>query len=437
MSDSTVVANDPGAPSSSIRFKAIFGGAFGNFIEWYDFAIYGFLAAILANQIFPNSDPSVSILASFGAFAIGFLGRPIGAFVLSPLADRYGRRRLLAATIILAGIASVMIGLCPTYDQIGILAPVLVIAWRFIQGVAVGGEFQIAASFINEHAPSRNRAFAGSAQLVSSGLAVLVALGVTSAVAKAVDPAALSSWGWRVPFLIGGVLSVYGFFLRSGLPESPLFERSKVKPPSALAVLASLKDYPREVFIVFVAQLSSVQYYLWLIFLPTYANLVGGLERSAGFVGSLIATAVYIVGVPAFAYVSDKIGRKPMLLCAATGFLVLAYPLLMALRAPLSFGIFLVVAITGATLVAINNSVAATFLSELFPTKIRASGIGIPYAVCAAIFGGTAPAVSTWLNERGGPALIAYYVMGICVLTIATHLFLTPETRGRSLDQAV
>jgi MHS family alpha-ketoglutarate permease-like MFS transporter len=195
-----------------------------------------------------------------------------------------------------------------------------------------------------------------------------------------------------------------------------------------------LKDYPREVFIVFVAQLSSVQYYLWLIFLPTYANLVGGLQRSAGFVGSLIATAVYIVGVPTFAYVSDKIGRKPMLLCAATGFLVLAYPLLMALRAPLSFEMFLVVAITGATLVAINNSVAATFLSELFPTKIRASGIGIPYAVCAAIFGGTAPAVSTWLNERGGPALIAYYVMGICVLTIATHLFLTPETRGRSLD---
>jgi MHS family alpha-ketoglutarate permease-like MFS transporter len=170
----------------------------------------------------------------------------------------------------------------------------------------VGGEFQIAASFINEHAPSRNRALAGSAQLVSSGLAVLVALGVTSAVAKAVDPAALSSWAWRVPFLIGGVLSVSGFFLRNGLPESPSFERSKVKPPGVLTVLSSLKDYPSEAFIVFVAQMSSVQYYLWLIFLPTYANLVGGLERSAGFVGSLIATAVYIVGVPAFAYVSNR-----------------------------------------------------------------------------------------------------------------------------------
>jgi MHS family alpha-ketoglutarate permease-like MFS transporter len=434
MIDITLAADDRGTRPPSTRFKAIFGGAFGNFVEWYDFAIYGFLAATLADQIFPNSDHNVSLLASFGAFAIGFIGRPIGALVLSPLADRYGRRQILAATIILAGIASVVIGLSPTYDQVGIFAPILVTASRFVQGIAVGGEFQIAASFINEHAPRRNRAFAASGQLVSSGIAVLVALGVTSAIAKSIDAAALSTWGWRVPFLIGGVLSVYGFFLRKRLPESPSFEKSNVKAPNAVAVLLSLKEYPREVLIVFIAQLSSVQYYIWLIFLPTYANLVGGLDRTSGFVGGLVATSVYIVAVPVFASLSDRIGRKPMLITAASGFLALSYPLLTALRAPLSYEMFLLVAITGATLVAVNNSVLGTFFTELFPTRMRASGIGIPYALCAAVFGGTAPVVSTWLNERGGPSLIAYYVMGICVVTLVTHIFITPETRGRSLD---
>jgi MHS family alpha-ketoglutarate permease-like MFS transporter len=195
-----------------------------------------------------------------------------------------------------------------------------------------------------------------------------------------------------------------------------------------------LVKYPKETFIVFVIQMNGVQYYLWLIFLPTYANLVGGLDRSEGFAGNIAANAAYCVGVPVFAYLSDRVGRKPFLIAAAVLFLVFIYPLLSMLVGQVSFATFLFVAIVGALFVSLNNAVLGTVLAELFPTEVRTSGIGIPYAICAAIFGGTAPLVATWLQGLGGAWYISLYVMLICVITLATHLFLTPETRGRPID---
>ncbi|OWJ67398.1 MFS transporter [Inquilinus limosus] len=424
------------APAAAGRARTLVGGAIGHFIEWYDWSIYGFLAGIFAVQMFPAHDPTASLIASFSVFAIGFLGRPIGAFVLSPLADKYGRRAMLSATIVMAGIGGLAIALCPTYAQIGIAAPILIVAARLLQGFSAGGEYQIAITFLNEHASSRNRAFGASPQQVSIGLSVLAATGVASLTTSSLTPEALASWGWRVPFLIGAVLSLFGLYLRRNLAETPSFEKAgPSRDVRAVSILASIAEFPKEVFIVFVVQLNGLQYYLWMIFLPTYANLVGGLDRTSGFVGGILASVAYCIGVPLFAFVSDRIGRKPFLIGAAVAFLLFTYPLLSMLAVPaLSFGTFAFVAVVGAAFVSLNNAVLGTVFAELFPTRVRASGIGIPYAVCGAIFGGTAPMVATWLQQAGGPLYISLYVMLVCVVTLATHILLTPETRGRSLD---
>lgn len=417
------------------RWKTICGGAIGHFIEWYDWAIYGLLAGVFAGQMFPAGDATVSLIASFSAFAIGFLGRPIGAFVLSPLADKYGRRTMLSVTILMAGIGSALIGLCPSYAQIGIAAPIIIVALRLLQGFAAGGEFQIAITFLNEHASNRNRAFSASPQLVSIGLAVLVSTAVASLTTRFFPPDALASWGWRVPFLLGAAMSLYGLYLRRGLHETPAFAKiAEDRKITVASILTSLAKYPKEAFIVFVVQMNGVQYYIWLIFLPTYANLVGGIDRASGFTGNMIATAAYCAAVPAFAYLSDRIGRRPFLIGSAACFLLFTYPLLSQLVGTPSFGTFLFVAVVGALFIALNNSVLGTVFAELFPTRVRTTGIGIPYAVCAAIFGGTAPLVATWLHGLGGPLYISLYVMAICVITLLTHLFLTPETRDRPLD---
>jgi len=424
------------AAAGSGRARTLVGGAIGHFVEWYDWSIYGFLAGIFASQMFPANDPTASLIASFAAFAIGFIGRPIGAIVLSPLADRYGRRVMLSATIIMAGLGSLAMALCPTYAQIGIAAPLLIVAARLLQGFSAGGEYQIAITFLNEHASVRNRAFAASPQQLSIGLSVLAATAVSSLTTKYLTPDDLAQWGWRIPFLLGAVMSLVGVFLRAGIAETPSFEKLKAGPAmSTRAILASILQFPREVLIVFVVQINSLQYYLWMIFLPTYANLVGGLDRASGFLGGVLGSVAYCIGVPLFAFISDRIGRKPFLIGAAACFLVFTYPLLSMLAVPaLGFGTFAFVAVAGALIVSLNNAVLGTVFAELFPTRVRASGIGIPYALCGAIFGGTAPVVATWLQQMGGPLYIALYVMLVSVITLATHVLVTPETRGRTLD---
>ncbi|MBV8449507.1 MAG: MFS transporter [Hyphomicrobiales bacterium] len=421
----------------SDRRRTLLGGAIGHFIEWYDWSIYGFLAAIFAAQMFPASDLTASLIASFLAFALGFLGRPIGAFVLSPLADKYGRRALLSATIIMTGIGSLAIALCPTYAQIGVVAPLLITAARLLQGFSAGGEYQIAASFLNEHGATERRALDGSPQQISIGLAVLAATGIASLTTKIFSAEQLTAFGWRMPFVVGALLSLYGLYLRFGIAETSAFRNQEEAQShvSVASIVASIAQFPRQVFIVFVIQLGGFQYYLWMIFLPTYANLVGGLDRASGFTGSILASVAYCIGVPAFAHLSDRWGRRPFLIGSAACFLLFSYPLLKMLAVPnLSFGTFAFVAVVGALFIALNNGVIGTVFAELFPTRVRASGIGIPYAVSAAIFGGTAPVVTTWLHQAGGPLYVALYIMLICAIAVATHVFLTPETRGKPLE---
>lgn len=420
--------------TDAARVRSTVGGAVGHFIEWYDWTIYGLLSAVFAAQMFPGHDPMVTLLAAYGTFAAGFLMRPVGSFVLSPLADHYGRRGVLALTIILAGVGSLMIALAPTYEQAGLLAPLTLLAARLLQGFATGGEYQTAAAFLNEHAPRERRAFAASSQMVSTGLAILFAMGVAALTTRMFAPETLASWGWRVPFALGAVLSLYGVWLRRGIAETPSFQAVRKREKLSLrSVFAGFIEFPKESLIVVVIQASGVQFYLWMVFLPTYASLSGGLAISEGLLAGMISLGFYTIVVSPMAALSDKIGRRPLLIASATGFLLFVYPMLQALKQA-DFSTFLMIQMAGVFFIAMNNAVIGTVFSEIFPTRLRATGIGLPYALCVAIFGGTSPLIATYFLKSGQDQFIAYYVMTICLISIVVHLVVTPETKGRSLD---
>jgi MHS family alpha-ketoglutarate permease-like MFS transporter len=414
------------------RFPTIFAGALGNMIEWYDWTIYGLFAGAFSKEIFPAEDQTTSVIAVLITFAVGFLMRPVGSIVLSPLGDRHGRRRLLALTIILMGIGSLMVALTPTYATIGIASPIILLAARLLQGFSAGGEFQGSTVYLVEHAPPDHRAFHGSVQLVSIGLAILLANGVSVLTTRLVPAPEFSDWGWRLPFLIGALMSFYGLYIRWRLPETPAFAAAErrqeiVRNP----MVSALREHPRETLYVFAIQATTVMFYLWTVFLPTYANLVGGLPLPRGLLGGTIALAVFCVAVPLWALVSDKIGRKPVLIGAAVGFFILAYPMFGALGTG-DFSTFLAVDIAGCTLIAMIDGVMSAVFCELFPTRVRTSGIGIPYAICSALLGGTTPLLAAWFIRLGQPLWIAYYVMAIALAAGAVFTRM-PETRGRSL----
>lgn len=415
------------------RRSVILGGAFGNLIEWYDWTIYGLLASVFAGQIVPAANPATSLIGVLLAYAVGFLMRPIGSIVLSPLADRYGRRQMLSLTIIMMGVGSLIVAITPPYASVGLLAPLMLLAARMLQGFSTGGEFQGSSVYLVEHAPAERRAFASSAQMASIGLAILLATGVAALTTGLIPQPFLSNWGWRIPFLLGALGAVYGLYLRWWLPETPSFERVAQRGEIVRRPLTeAVRMFPRETMYVFVIQAGTVQFYLWTVFLPSYAALAGGVPLRLGLLGSTIALAVYTVAIPLFAALSDRVGRKPMLYVAAGGFFVLAYPLLSLLPGS-GFGTYLFVDICGILLIACANSVLPPLLCELFPARVRTSGIGLPYALCSAIFGGTAPLIITALQRAHADWAIAGYVMLICLVSILVFRGM-PETRGRVLD---
>lgn len=430
MSDETL---DWSESSDRLIGGTVIGGMIGNIIEWYDWTIYGLLSSVFAAQFFPSGNAMTSLLATLATFALGFVMRPVGSVVLSPMADRYGRRRMLSLTVLLMGAGSLIVALTPSYASIGIAAPVLLLFARLLQGFSAGGEFQGAAAFLVEHAPPNRRGFIGSLHIGSIGFSILIATGVAALTTNFIPQPALSDWGWRIPFLIGALLSLYGLYIRTGLPETPHFIAAEQRRAlESRPILRALKEHPWESFVVFAMQMGTVQFYIWTVFLPTYAHLAGGLPLNQAFIGGVISLAVFCVATPASGALSDRIGRRPVLIAYAIGFFVLAWPMLHLLENG-DFMTFLLVDIVGCILLGMVDGVMSATFCELFPTQVRTSGIGLPYAICAAIFSGTAPLIAAWLLSRQVPGLIAVYIMVISAIGGVTFLKMR-ETRGIPLD---
>jgi MHS family alpha-ketoglutarate permease-like MFS transporter len=424
--------SDAAIITESYSPRTIVAGVIGNMVEWYDWTIYGLLAGVFSPSLFPAHDPTSSVISALLTFAVGFLMRPVGSIVLSPLADRYGRKQILSVTILMMGFGSLLVALVPSYASIGIGAPVIVLIARLLQGFSTGAEFQSSTVYLVEHAPAERRAFVGSSQLASIGFAILLATGTATLTTLLVPQPALGTWAWRIPFLFGAVLSLYGVWIRLRLPETPYFiaieqRQDKARRP----IFDAFREFPASTFYVFCVQIGTVMFYLWTVFLPTYANLVGKLPISQGLLGGTVALAVFTVAVPAMAALSDRIGRKPLLIGSAAGFVILARPMFGWLGNG-DFSTFLMVDIVGCLLLAMVDGVMPALFCELFPTRVRTSGIGIPYQVCSAIFSGTAPLIAAWFIHIGQPFAVSWYVMAIGLVTFIAFCTM-PETRGRTL----
>ncbi|MGW0792592.1 MFS transporter [Streptomyces sp. NPDC002911] len=437
------------APSASIPDSAdpvprkgqarnLLAGTVGHFVEWYDWYIYGLLASVFSAQIFPSGSQFASLIAAFLTYAIGFLVRPLSGIILSPLADRYGRRRVLSLAVSGMALGALIIGFTPPYASIGYFAPILFVVARILQGISAGTEGQSAIAYMVEHAPANRRGLFGSFTNMASGLATLAATGAAATVTSVFAADALASYGWRIPFIIGGVIGVVGLILRARSDESPEFEASTlVEQKSAPAkLLQLLREHPKAILQTAALSAPAVAYYTWATFLPTYANLTSGRDLSSTLAGSAIGLALLVVVVPVGGYLSDRLGRRKIFpIIGAIGMIVLFYPLLLLLQAP-GFGVYVIVAASGWVVLGIWQAVYPTIQAELFPASVRVSGIGFAHQIVIALFGGTAPLIASAFVGAGRPMYVAIYMIVIVALCLIVY-FTLPETGSRAPREIV
>ncbi|MDX6248519.1 MAG: transporter, family, proline/betaine transporter [Kribbellaceae bacterium] len=410
--------------------KAIAASAIGNATEWFDYGIYAYGVTYIAAAIFPGDTESATLLALM-TFAVSFLVRPLGGLVWGPLGDRLGRKHVLAITILLMSGATLCVGLVPTYDSIGIWAPVLLVLLRMIQGFSTGGEYGGAATFMAEYAPSRKRGFLGSflefGTLSGFALGALLMLGFS----LLLGDDAMHSWGWRLPFLVAAPLGLVGFYLRSRLEDTPVFRELEEKGEKEEQTSSQFKDllagYWRPILRLggMVVALNVVNYTL-LTYMPTYLENQIGLSPDESLMVPIIGMLAMMVFLPFAGRLSDRVGRKPLWWFSLAGLFVAGAPMFLLMGTSLT-GAIVGFAVLGLLYVPQLATISATF-PAMFPTHVRYAGFAIAYNVSTSLFGGTAPAINDWLTTKtGNPLMPAYYMMAACVIG-AIALLKVPET---------
>ncbi|MGO4443983.1 MFS transporter [Mycobacterium sp. 2YAF39] len=427
----------PDADPAAVR-KAVRGAAIGNTVEWYDFAIYSTLATYIADQFFPSGDETAALLSTFAVFAAAFFMRPLGGFFFGPLGDRIGRQRVLALVIILMSGSTFLIGLVPSYDSIGVAAPLLLLLLRCVQGFSAGGEYGSGACYLAEFAPDKHRGFVVSFLVWSVVVGFLLGSLTVTGLETLLSESAMSSYGWRIPFLIAGVLGVVGLYIRLKLGDTPEFEtlRDEGEVSSSPLKEALTTSWRPILQIAGLVVIHNVGFYVVFTYLPTYFTKTLEFTKTNAFVSITIASIVAMILIPPLGALSDRIGRKPLLIAGAVGFVIFAYPLFMLLNAgSLAAAIAAHAGLAAIESVFVSASLAAG--AELFATRVRSSGYSIGYNVSVAIFGGTAPYVATWLVAQTGNELApAYYVIAAAIISLATVMTMR-ETAAQPLRQKV
>ena len=425
------------ADPAAVR-KAVRGAAIGNAVEWYDFAIYSTLATYIAHQFFPSADETAALLSTFAVFAAAFFMRPLGGFFFGPLGDRIGRQRVLAIVILLMSGSTFLIGLVPSYESIGVFAPLLLLLLRCVQGFSAGGEYGSGACYLAEFAPDKHRGFVVSFLVWSVVVGFLLGSLTVTGLEAVLSESAMSSYGWRIPFLIAGVLGVVGLYIRMRLGDTPEFESLRDEGEVAQSPLkeALTTSWRPILQIAGLVVIHNVGFYIVFTYLPTYFTKTLEFTKTNAFVSIIIASTVAIILIPPLGALSDRIGRKPLLIAGAVGFAVFAYPLFMLLNTgSLAAAIAAHAALAAIESVFVSASLAAG--AELFATRVRSSGYSIGYNVSVAIFGGTAPYVATWLvAETGNELAPAFYVIAAAIITLATIMTMR-ETAAQPLRQKV
>lgn len=411
--------DDHAGRAMRLPWKTVAAGAAGNVLEWYDFAAYGFFATVFAKVFFPLSTPFVGLLSAFAVFAASFLMRPLGAVVFGTLGDRLGRSRALVVSAGLMTASTVSIGFLPTYDMVGMAAPVLLLLMRLVQGVCIGGEYTTSAVFLAEHAAPGRRGFATSFSAAGVSGGTLLGSGVAAIVSTTLSPDDLASWGWRVPFLLGVVLGIVSLYLRrTALGEAP------AAPSGGLPLLDTFRhDWPDLTRAVILSFQAGVAYYLLFVYLATYLQEQDGLSASFTLRLNTVCLAVTMVLVPVCAVLSDKVGRRAVLLVGMAGLTLLTWPLFTLfgrddVRLVISGQVVL------AMLLPLANAPMAAMLVEMFPRERRCSAVAFAWNLGVGIGGGTAPMVATFLvgdlSSKMAPALYLAVVSGVAALVVVT-----------------
>ncbi|RJL21779.1 MFS transporter [Bailinhaonella thermotolerans] len=401
----------------------------GNVVEWYDWYTYSFLAIYFADQVFPKSagNDLVPLLSAFAVFAVGFFMRPVGGLLVGSFADRFGRRSAMTLTIVLMGAGSLIMAILPTYENAGILAPLLLVIARLVQGLSVGGEFAAATTFLVESAGPGRRGLFSSFQYVSTTIGQLIASGLAAGLASALSKGDMASWGWRVPFLVGAVASLVGLWIRRSADET--LETEKVERPR---MFEFLRHHPRQaLLIVGITMAGTITYYTWTTYLPTYAKLTVKFDPADALLIGTISLIFFGLLQPLGGMLSDRIGRRPMLIAFGGGFTLLTVPGLALLND--SFISLLLIQCAGMVLLTGFTSISAAVNAELFPARVRAAGIGFPYSLAVALFGGTGPYIGTAFTDAGNPGLFGWYVSALALISTLVYLFALKETKDQPL----
>ncbi|WP_406144293.1 MFS transporter [Streptomyces sp. NBC_01012] len=424
------------APSHKLtpkQRKAIVAGSVGNTVEFVDWALYGIFVKIIADVFFPKAEGAVALLSTLAVFAVGFVMRPVGAAVLGAYADRHGRKKGLSLTIGLMAGAGLIIAITPGYETIGIAAPVILLLARLAQGFSAGGEFGSSSAFLVESAAPGRRAFAGSWQQVSVAGGVLIASLLGTAFTSLLSDEALRSWGWRAAFVIGALLGLVGLWLRVTVEDTESFNEAKAGGQDRKNPLkAMFVEHPAAALrVAGITIAGTLTYYIWVNYLPTYANLTTGIPLKQALLSQTLCLLIFIVALPFAGLLSDKLGRKPTLVGFAGGFVLLSWPMLHLLND--SFLVLFLVQLTGMLLILGYSANCAVIMAEQFPPEVRSTGIALPYALAVAVFGGTAPYVTTWLSDSGHADKLWLYVSGAALLSLVVYLTM-PETKDKEFS---
>ncbi|MDQ0403519.1 glycine betaine/L-proline transporter ProP [Streptomyces sp. NPDC000349] len=427
---------EPTVTDPALVRRAVKAAALGNAMEWFDFGVYSYIAVTLGKVFFPSGNPTAQLLSTFGAFAAAFLVRPLGGMVFGPLGDRVGRQKVLALTMILMAAGTFAIGLIPSYATIGVWAPVLLLAARLVQGFSTGGEYAGASTFIAEYAPDKRRGFLGSWLEFGTLAGYIGGAGLVTLMTALLSDGDLTSWGWRIPFLIAGPMGIVGLYLRMRLEETPAFaaevakaERKRPKVPLREMVTGQWRALLLCVGLVLVFNVTD---YMLLSYMPSYLTSELKYDETHGLLVVLAVMALMMVVQPFAGALTDRVGRRPVIAAGCAGFLLLSVPALLLIREGSLLAVALGMAALGLLLVCFTASMPSA-LPALFPTRVRYGSLSIGFNISVSLFGGTTPLVVTALIGATGDMMMpAYYMMAAAVIGGVAVWFMS-ESAGRPL----
>ncbi|BBY64370.1 MFS transporter [Mycolicibacterium helvum] len=421
-------------PTKSVASNVI-RGSLGNLIEWYDWYAYAAFSVYFASVFFPSGNQTAQLLNTAGIFAVGFLVRPLGGWIFGRYADRFGRRAALTVSVLLMGAGSLGIAVLPGYAQIGTLAPILLVVLRLLQGLSLGGEYGTSATYLSEVASPNRRGFYSSFQYVTLTSGQLLALGIQIVLQQLLSPAELHSWGWRISFAVGALAALTVMWLRRTMDESENFTLA-AEEYTERGTLRLLLRYPRECLTVVGLTLGgTIAFYTFTTYMQKFMVNTTGLPKEQVTWINFVALVIFVGLQPAFGALSDRVGRRPLLIAFAVSTTLFTVPLLSAVARTDSGMTAFLLMMAGLLMVSGYTSINAVVKAELFPARIRALGVGLPYALTVAIFGGTTEYVALWLKNVGHEAWFFYYVAGAALVSLLVYAFMGEPSKRSQLER--